>query len=139
MTIRIKCTTLFDITATGVKNRFHKSKLPFNDQAGQLIHNDVTWQHSRSQQCNWETINQIISLRTLPENITDPVCENSTWSFEFDVVDPSSIERGADPVAILKEDCNSVPMIVGLTENKTTDSLLTATESTVNVWFEIIP
>lgn len=139
MTIRIKCTTLFDITATGVKNRFHKSRLPFVDQAGKTIFDTDSWQRSRNQQCNWETINQIISLRTLPENITNPTVDNDIWTFEFDVIDPSTIEQNADPVAVLKNDCNGVPMIIGLSEKSTTESMLTTVAGSENIWFEIVP
>jgi hypothetical protein len=138
MTVRIKCTTCFDITETGVKNRFHKSDHHFTDQAGQKINNDLSWQRSRNQQCNWETINQIISLRTLPENITSPVCKDYKWTFEFDVVDPSSVEQNGDPVGILKDNCNGVPMITGLTEQHVSESMLMTGIENENIWFEII-
>jgi len=138
MTVRIKCTTCFDITETGIKNRFHKSGLHFTDQAGQKINDDFSWQRSRNQQCNWETINQIISLRTLPENITSPVCKDHKWMFEFDVVDPSSVEKNGNPVGILKDDCNGVPMITGLTEQNVLESMLMTGIENENIWFEII-
>ena len=135
MTIRIKCTTLFDITATGVKNRFHKSRLPFNDTTGKMITSDLEWQRSRNQQSNWETVNQVISLRTLPEDISNPQETNNHWTFEFTVVDPDTVHRVGDPVAALKDDCIGVPMALGLSESDNLDPLLMPS---VNIWFEPI-
>lgn len=135
MNVRIKCTTLFDITATGVKNRFHKSRLPFNDNTGKMITSDHEWQRSRNQQCNWETVNQVISLRTLPENISTPKLIGNKWMFEFTVVDPDTIHRDGDPVAALKDDCIGVPMVLGLLESDNLDPLLMPS---VNIWFESI-
>lgn len=135
MTVRIKCTTLFDITATGVKNRFHKSRLPFNDTTGKIIRSDLDWQRSRNQQSNWETVNQVISLRTLPEDISIPRLADNRWTFEFTVVDPDTINRDNDPVAALKDDCTGVPMVLGLLEAGELGSLL---QPGVNIWFESI-
>lgn len=135
MTIRVKCTTLFDITATGVKNRFHKSRLPFNDNTGKMVASDYEWQRSRNQQCNWETVNQVISLRTLPENITTPRAVDNRWTFEFNVVDPDTIFRDGDPVAALKDDCIGVPMVLGLSENGELDPVLAPG---TNIWFELV-
>lgn len=135
MTIRIKCTTLFDITVTGVKNRFHRTRLPFADSTGFNIASDKDWQRSRNKQSNWETINQVISLRTLPENITNPLRIKNRWEFEFTVPDLSSIERNGDPVAALKDDCSNVPMITGLDEAVVDGQTLTPG---INIWFDII-
>lgn len=136
--MRIRCTTYFDITATGVKNRFYKSRMPFHDSAGQEISNDVSWNRSRNQQNNWETLNQIIQLRTLTENITEPVKQNDAWEFEFDVADPDAIGTLADPVEFLKRDCVGVPMNIGLDESKTQDSVLKSQGDGANIWFSVI-
>jgi len=136
--MRIRCTTYFDITATGVKNRFYKSRIPFVDSAGQQIVDDMTWNRSRNQQNNWETVNQIIQLRTLTENISDPLRQDNTWSFEFDVADPSAVGTLNDPVEFLKRDCNGVPMNTGLDESKIQDSVLKSQGDDANIWFDVI-
>lgn len=135
MTIRIKCSTCFDITATGIKNRFNRSKLPLVDATGNTIASDSDWQKARNQQSNWETINQIISLRTLPEHITTPKQVDGQWYFEFTVNDPNTISRNGNPVAALNEDCSSVPMALGLNEIGNLESVLIPGQ---NVWFELI-
>jgi len=105
--MRIKCRTQFDITATGVRNNFQKNR-DGNDT--------VAWNRLRNQQRNWETINQIISLRTLPVNITTPYRVDDSWEFEFEIEQPATIELDGDPVGILNADCRDVPMLTGLDE-----------------------
>jgi hypothetical protein len=140
MTIRVKCRTQYDITETGVKNRSYKSKIVFKDNTGHEITSDGEWNLARNQQCNWETINQIISLRTLPENITRPVFVESTcmWHFEFDVVDPASIFRDGNPVGYLLNDCVGVPMILGLDEAAGIASTIVSDGPEANIWFDLI-
>ena len=135
--IRIKCTTLFDITATGVRSYFKESRIPFVDDAGNQVNDMASWNRSRNQQRNWETVNQIISLRTLPENISLPRCEQQTWYFEFDVIDPSTVGDSGDPVKLLKGDAVGVPMIIGLEETKINDSYLITHDSKCNIWFDL--
>ena len=140
MNLRVRCSTSFDITATGVKNRFYKSRIPFTDDTGQRITDDTTWTRSRNQQSNWETLNQIISLRTLPENITIPVYDKAVkrWNFEFDVIDPNSISSSGNDLGALINDCNNVPMILGLNEPAGQASFLIPTDSDTNIWFEVL-
>jgi len=135
MPIRIRCITTVDITATGVKNRFYKSRLPFCDATGRLVDSESAWQQTRAQQSNWETVNQLISLRTLTENITTPVCQDATWQFEFDAVDPAAIADVTDPVGLLKADFDGVPIV---STNTATGVSMLKTVDDVNVWFELI-
>ena len=140
MTIRVKCSTQFDITETGVKNRSYKSKILFKDSNGHEITSSDDWNRARNQQCNWETINQIISLRTLPENITSPVFVEHLriWYFEFDVVDPASIFRDGNPVGYLLHDCVGVPMILGLDEVAGISTSIVSEGLDANIWFDLI-
>ena len=62
--MRYMCQTLFDITATGVTGHFKTTRVPYVDQAGQEIVDQATWNRSRNQQRNWETLTQILGLRT---------------------------------------------------------------------------
>lgn len=114
--MRVRCRTSFDITQTGVRHNMNRTKLPFKDLAGTLIRDEAQWTRSRNQQRNWETLMQIISLRTLPENISAPQRDQDQWSFEFDVPAPGSVANISGPLGQLSEDCRDVPMIVGLDE-----------------------
>lgn len=111
--MRIKCRTRFDITATGVRNSFYKNRAADAD-TGQ-------WTRSRNQQRNWETLNQIISLRALPMNITEPrktkKDKKTVWEFEFEVDQPATLGTDTDPLGILQADCRDVPMLTGLEED----------------------
>lgn len=92
--------------------------MPFQDNGGQQVTTMQEWNRSRNQQRNWETVNQIIALRTLPEDISMPVHEKDEWSFEFTVDVPSTIEIDGDPIGALLQDCQDVPMLTGLDESR---------------------
>ena len=140
MSQRIRCQTRFDITETGVKNRSHKSNMQFKDVSGRVIGTESEWNRARNQQCNWETVNQIISLRTLPENITRPVhnVDTGIWSFEFVVVDPATVACDGNPVGYLQKDCEDVPMIQGLDETGEIAPVLVSLGADANIWFELL-
>ena len=141
MTVTIQCRTLFDITVTGVRNHTNRTHLPFDDQAGQVVADECAWNRSRNQQRNWETINQILSLRTLPENITVPVPQPTPrgleWQFEFDVPDVTAVSQGDHDLVLLLRDCESVPMITGLTETAELSPELRTQEPAANIWFSL--
>lgn len=140
MTVRIKCTTRFNITETGIRNRVFRSNMPFHDKTGRKIETQEQWQLARNQQSNWETVNQVISLRTLPERISTPVADSAaaTWSFEFDVVDPGSIAVNNNPVGYLIADCDGVPMITGLGESADNSAFLSSAGDNSNIWFDVV-
>lgn len=133
--MRIRCITLFDITATGVRSNFNKNRIPFTDDSGETIDTLDQWNRSRNRQRNWETMNQIISLRTLPEEITLPQRDNDKWFFEFSVANPTDIGDSYDPVGALKQDSIGVPMLTGLDEINRADTVL---EVDSNVFFNIL-
>ena len=135
MTTTIECKTLFDITATGIKSYYKSARLPIVDNDGNKITNEKQWVYARNQQRNWETINQVISLRTLPENITTPTVSSGVWVFEFEVPSLQSLGHEEDPVKLLKDDVNGVPMIVNLTETSTLSPYL---DDKTNIWFTVI-
>lgn len=124
MSSRIRCTTTFDITATREKGR------PRAD--------DHEVNRRRNQQRNWDTLNQLLSLRTLPENVTDPVfdADSSTWSFVFDIPDLSAITNHAT-MDLLLADCHGVPMITGLSEAADHAAVLDTSAIGANLWFDL--
>ena len=124
--IKIKVRTQFDITATGVTGHYKSSRDKF-DSIDQ-------WNRARNQQRNWETLTQLISLRT-QVNISMPAKQADSWTFDFEFEIDSIFHDGTDPIGTLKNDCQGVPMLLGLDETQKLASTLDPEE---NIWFEII-
>ena len=135
--MRFSCTTLFDITATGVTGHFKLSRVPFEDRAGNTIEDVADWNRSRNQQRNWETVNQIIGMRT-QVNSTTPQREGSSWSFEFETETPGVYGTDADPVGVLYSDADGVPMLTDLDNNRELASVVVVSGPRQNIWFNPI-
>jgi hypothetical protein len=135
--MRYVCQTLFDITATGVTGHFKVTRMPFVDQAGQHIHDQVTWNRSRNQQRNWETLTQILGLRTQLFDVTDPVRDKSgtSWMFEFESDRDGVFGPDSDPTQILRTDAEGVPMILDLDNRSDLVPVLRTTGPEQNIWF----
>lgn len=132
------CRTLFDITRTEVKHAFNIGRLPFTDHAGQDITDHRSWMLSRNQQRNWETLIQLLSLRTQPQNTSDPVFwlgGQVWWTFEFGVEDAAVLALDDRPYGQLEQDCSMVPMLIGLREQVTITPMLIPG---INIVFELI-
>jgi hypothetical protein len=136
---------LFDITQTGVLNR---SK-PTGDDID-------SWIARRNTQCNFDTILQVISLRSQPEVCKIPTMAEMTekdfdnfgflykstnsslyWHFDFEVQHPSVFENGIIPLGALYKDCEGVPMIVCDNQIQT-PAFLDVTEELRNIYFEVL-
>jgi hypothetical protein len=131
------CQTLFDITATGVTGHCKSSRLPFTDHAGQWIDNETAWNRSRNQQRNWETITQILSLRTQLFDLSTPVQDTTgtRWMFEFETESDGIYGPNDDPVAVLRADAEGVPMLRELNNDPDIDTVLVTTGPRQNIWF----
>lgn len=145
----IRCHTLFDITKTGVLNR----KTPINIPQEKVNE----WELNRNRQSNFDTIIQVLSLRTQPEDITNPVknvvsfkennrfgflYENEEdqpcWSFTFTINYKNAYSDGENELGGLVFDCDGVPMlIVDSTWDKISNFLDTSPEL-CNIYFEVI-
>lgn len=138
--MKIICKTLFDCTYTGVTGNFKAGQIPFVDRAGQKINEVADWNKSRNQQRNWETIMQLVSLNTQPQDIVPPQFINGVWQFEFRVesADVFAANNSSDPLAGLKQNCTGVPMITNLNEAKIIEPVLSALGPDQNIWFETI-
>lgn len=136
--MQIRCRTTFDISQTGITGHFKPSQIPFCDRAGNNIVDLPTWDRSRNQQRNLETISQILQLRTQIFDLTVPAEHNGYWTFDFSVEFDGIYQHGADTFGILKQDCEGVPMLVGLDEKYTITPMLTTAGSQQNIWFELI-
>ena len=138
--MKIICRTLFDCTYTGVTGHFRIAQIPFTDRAGQRITTEEQWYHSRNQQRNWETLMQVINLRTQPLGITIPVCKDGVWEFEFgaDNAGAFSVVDNPDPIAGLRQDFESVPMLTNLSEQPGIVSTIISEGPDQNIWLEAV-
>jgi hypothetical protein len=138
-----KLHTLFDLTKTGVLRGYSPSILGLKDSAGQIINTEADWQRSRNQQRNWETIIQLLCLRSQPtahdpvrldnqllsQFEFDPVYgeRSSVWTVTFSVETAEVYASNKDSVALLKTDFDRIPMIANLTETSTIDPAIIVT------------
>lgn len=129
---------MFDITVTGVTGHHKSSRIPFTDRAGQHITSESSWEHSRNQQRNWETLTQLISLRTQVDITSTPINNNGMWEFEFQTETADVYGTDDDPTAVLRNDSNGVPMIVTLENQAIMAAELVVSGPDQNIWFEQI-
>ena len=143
---------MFDITKTGNIHR----RPPINGTPEQI----KRWEKTRNTQTNFDTIIQVISLRSQPENITEPQEEiflfdetndtfgflfdsedtaQSCWSFEFTIPHNKVFDNGINELGHLLRDCDGVPMIKLGTEWEKLPNFLDTTPELRNIHFEVIP
>lgn len=134
----IICTTRFDITATGVVAQYKENGYAYNLHNDQPINDRDTWTHCRNQQRNWETINQVISLRCFPEVTTKPKHLDGLWIFEFNVQNLAALcDIPHHDLNYLIADADGVPMITGLDEKNLHQSVIVCRGNNINTWFEL--
>jgi hypothetical protein len=128
--ITIECQTLFDITATGITGHYNSSRKPFleSDQ----------WNRARNQQRNWETLQQIISLRTQILNLTLPIKDKDCWTFKFSSETTDVFGSSENPTELLYQDAQGVPMLKGLDNIPNIESTLITGGKIQNIWFKIV-
>jgi len=136
--MRFTCKTFFDITVTGVTGHYKSSRIPFKDSDGNSIEDELSWNKARNQQRNWETITQLISLRTQISRLQTPKKDNNIWSFEFETETPYVFGPEENPTEMLLSDSAGVPMLVGLGNNKNLTPFLVVTGNEQNIWFDIL-
>ena len=138
--MKVLCRTLFDCTYTGVTGHLRPQQLPFVTKTGLVIDTPDHWNRSRNQQRNWESLLQIVSLRTQPMNVVPPTKHKDGWHFEFEVEAEGvlSSEFGSSDLAGLVGDCEGVPMVTGLDESIAVTATLYAQGTNQNIWFRAI-
>ena len=134
------CQTRFDITATGVTGHCKSTRMPFYDRAGQLIDTVQAWNRSRNQQRNWETIIQILGLRTQVFGLTTPIQDQSgqRWMFDFETETQGVYGSEQDPTAVLRSDAEGVPMLRELNNDPDVDTVLVTQGPRQNIWFAAV-
>ena len=135
--MKFACQTLFDITATGITGHCKTTRMPFLDRAGQTIRDTESWNRSRNQQRNWETITQILGLRTQIFALTDPIQDQTgtRWMFEFETEFDGVYGPESDPVSVLRLDAAGVPMLRELDNDPDIDTVLITDGPRQNIWF----
>lgn len=127
--MRIRVSTHFDITETGITRPHRGTPLPVVIR-GHEIFTEEGWNKRRRQQNNLETIIQCLCMRAQPENITTPVKKKGVWSFYFVVQDPTVYGNNLE---LLTSELEGIPMITGLDETKSLKPFL----NSKNIWFAV--
>ena len=142
--------SLIDITNTGVFGDYKKSS-SFFDNAHQIVNDKISWERSRNQQRNWDTLVQLISMITQPiilqqskllqeENLKKYHFgysgKSNVWQFSItsehvDIFDSPLVVGGR-----LKEICHKIPIITGLLESIDFEISMFDTTNNVNLYFE---
>lgn len=151
--MRIKCYTLYDITQTNVNFRKKNTEIVPADEM-----------KKRSQQSNFETILQIINMRSQPEEISESeltviniddlkdfnfgylyeksynktIKKINVWSFTFSVDHADVFNNGINDLGSLSDDCNQVPMILKLEETFKLSNQMTISDEQRNIYFEVL-
>lgn len=135
--MKFVCQTQFDITATGVTGHSKSARFPFKDRAGQLVQDVDTWNRSRNQQRNWETITQILGLRTQLFELKEPIPDSTgqRWMFEFETESEGIFGPESDPTSVLRDDAHGVPMLLELNNVPDLEPYLITQGPRQNIWF----
>jgi hypothetical protein len=115
----------------------YNSGIPsFNDSSGYTINDADSWLFSRNRQRNWETIVQVISLRSQPIVLNEPVLlsrqnlkdyefgkahsvnKTNVWVFSFGVENGTVYGNDNNKLYWLEQDMNNIPIITGLSETQ---------------------
>jgi hypothetical protein len=140
---------LFDITKTGVLNR----KAPSTYSSEEI----KRWEFRRNTQANYDTLIQVISLRSQPEDssiprqkkinfkefehfgfLFDDEEDQNCWVFEFDILHPKVFSNGIDELGALDSDANGVPIIKTDTVWDKLPQFLDTSPELRNIYFEIL-
>ena len=140
--------TLVDISATGMISEFRADvPLPFVDDLKNIINNQETWNISRNEQRNWETLVQCISIRAQPIMLQEPTSEtisigslgfdykgkHKVWTMGFGFENADIFKDSGDPVKLLTDQLNIIPILTNLQETvKLTTSAIATTGAKVN-------
>lgn len=130
MASRIRVTTNFNCTHTGITGHFKSAALPFTDRSGSVITDKSQWEVARNFERNRETVLQIVSLYTQPQDISNTVIVDGQWQFEFSIDADGVFQLDDDPVGLLKTAVEGVPIFV--------DERIEYMRSNINITFKII-
>ncbi len=137
---KIECYTLFDITATGINGHVKAAQFPHVSRAGMTIADPAALAQARNQQRNFDTLLQLIGLRTQMFNVNDPTVQDTgpfgnqrTWRFDFEIEPQSQWLVDGDEFWMLKQDSDGTPMIVNLRETADLEPRIIVLGNNINV------
>lgn len=138
--MKIEVTTAFDCTPTGITGNFSRDRLPITTGQGQQLTNQLEWAHARNQQRNWETMLQLMQLRSHVMAYSEPQHQPDTnlWKFDFEIERPEVYDNGTHPLGCLLDDCVNVPIVIKLTESAGCANTIYVAGAEQNVWFRIL-
>ena len=138
--MKIEVTTAFDCTPTHVMGNFSKDRLPMATRQGNKVTNQLEWIYARNQQRNWETMLQLMQLRSHIVTYTEPQHHPDTnlWKFVFEIERPEVYDNGTHPLGCLLDDCANVPIVIKLTESAGCANTIYVTGAEQNVWLRIL-
>lgn len=117
------------------------------------------WLNKRNTQCNFDTILQVISMRSQPEVVRFPTKIEMTedefnlfgflytpkedtvsycWKFEFEIQHSSVFDRETESLAALYNDCKGVPMILCPNQISGLPAFMDTTAELKNIYFEVM-
>jgi len=120
---------------------------------------DQEWLYKRNTQSNFDTIQQVISLRSQPELVRKPrktlirfdeftdfgflfeQIDNETypcWSFDFNIQHPSVFYDGLTELGALYRDCDQVPIVKCNTEWDKLPAFLDSSDELRNIYFRVL-
>ena len=97
---RIQISTTIDITDTGVRRPDLGSEKEYN------------------QYRNFTTFQQVIGIRSLFSVIEKPSFQDGKWTFVIETDRDGVFSKDNDPLGLLLEDFDQVPILAGLDETK---------------------
>ena len=140
---KVECYCLFDISATGVTGHIKNMVFPMVTKTGLTINDQRELSNARNRQRNFDTILQLLGLRTQIFNITEPVLiendstrfnnHNKYWMFSFEIEPQAQWSVDGDDFWMLKQDSDGTPMIVGLGEEQGLNPVIDATSDNPNI------
>jgi len=106
-------------------------QLPYTAKDGITVNTEEELTKARNQQRNWETIKQLLGLRTQAQVDVEPYVINDAslasiglkrhagriWTFEFSTEFAEVYDIHGKPLQGLIDDFDSIPMLVGLDED----------------------
>ena len=96
---KIQIRTKIDITDSGVRRADQGTEKEF------------------SQYKNFITFQQVIGMRSIFTIVNKPTLTKNEWVFVFDTDQEDVFSKDKDPVGLLKEDLDNIPVILGLSES----------------------
>ncbi len=150
-TLKVDCLCLFDITATGINGHQRNIEFPYISKSGAEIKTETELFRARNQQRNFDTLQQLISLRTQVDITAKPeVVDNQDipefkwagkaakiWKFTFEVEAQSQWAADGDELWLLKNDSHKTPMLLGLEETTMLDPWISTQGDKTNTVYHV--